>query len=144
MDCVFSLCEFYNVVIGGVIIGLIVSVLFVWLSRKFERHKLRNDFSFLESPGNKFDWQHWNIKHGAIADEPEEAYMNLKYREYKTFSFRWTEKGSNDVKGEGFIFWNDLTHGKMSFYAYQVVTYNYRNVFYRKIEHQGKIYDAIL
>jgi hypothetical protein len=110
---------------------------------KRKQKKYKKIFSFLESKPDNYDWQHWDIINGKIKDHPIDAFMTLKYTENKNFSFSWKELGVDKVQGDGHIFWDDLTHGKMSFHRYESLDYNYRNVFYRQIIHQEKTYDAI-
>jgi len=128
-----------------IIIGLIISFFTAYVyEKKTYLRKERNLFKkygFLQSGENEFDWQHWNIENGKIAEAPITSYMSLKYKGSKSFSFRWS---INDIeKGSGFIFWDDVFHGKMSFYEEQNKWFDYRNVYYKKIKHKEKEYDAI-
>jgi hypothetical protein len=110
---------------------------------KRKQNKYKKTFSFLESKPHTYDWQHWDIINGKIKDHPIDAFMTLKYSENKNFALSWKEPGADKVQGDGHIFWDDLTHGKMSFHRYESLDYDYRNVFYRQINHQEKSYDAI-
>src|SRR6202000_2661487 len=100
-------------------------------------------YIFLQSIENNYDWQHWNIKNGIIGENPIKAYMTLKYKNERNFSFKWKDPTSDKVAGEGDIFWEDLIHGKMWFYEYDKHRFNYRNIYHRVIKHQENHYDAI-
>jgi len=134
-----------NVIIG-IVIGFDISYLtayaYEWRTNKRRRNNLFNKYSFLESNENAFDWQHWNIQDGKIEQRPLDSYMMLKYNGEKSFSFKW-KASSGEILGDGFIFWENLTQGKLSFYEYEKRWFDYRDVFHRRINHQGNEYDAI-
>lgn len=123
--------------------AFLTAYLYEFAVNKRKQNKYQKTFSFLQSIPDKYDWQHWDIHNGKISDKPIEAFMTLKYTDNKTFIFSWKEPGSDKIEGDGYIFWDDLTHGKMSFNRYESLDYNYRNVFYKQITHQEKTYDAI-
>jgi hypothetical protein len=75
---------------------------------------LLEKYGFLQSTEDEFDWQHWKIENGKIAESPMESYMNLKYKGDKIFSFKWEDKNSKE-NGSGFIYWDEVFYGKMSF-----------------------------
>ncbi|MFN0188650.1 MAG: hypothetical protein ACKVQV_08110 [Bacteroidia bacterium] len=127
----------------SIITAFLTAYIYELAVNKRKRNKYKKIFSFLESKPDNYDWQHWNIINGKIKDHPIDAFMTLKYSENKNFTFSWKEPGEDKVQGDGHIFWDDLTHGKMSFHRYESLDYNYRNVFYRQIIHQEKTYDAI-
>ncbi len=134
----------------GVIIEIILGISVSWFTAYFYEYRtnkrkgklLLKKYGFLQSAENIFDWQHWNIKEGEIEANPIQSYMTLKYNGEKTFSFKWKQV-SGVVVGEGYIFWDNLTHGKLSFYEIKKQWFDYRNVFYKRIFHQGTQYDAI-
>lgn len=127
----------------SIVIAFLTAYLYEFTTNRRRQNKFRKTFSFLESQTDKYDWQHWNVKNGKIEDQPIDAFMLLKYTDNRNFLFTWKEPGSDKVQGDGYIFWQDLTHGKMSFHRYESLDYNYRNVFYREIKHKENTYDAI-
>lgn len=133
-------------ILTGISIGVVASY---WAAffyekqvNKTKKNELFKRFSFLQSYESQFDWQHWNIVNGEISENPIQSYMNLKYKGGKTFSFEWEDKTTNE-KGSGYIFWDEVFHGKMSFFEREKNWFDYRNVYYEKIPHRGKEYDAI-
>ena len=62
MLCNFDLCEFYNVVLGGLLIGIITSFLFVWLTRLIHSYNFKARYKYLESVNNDFDWIAYDMK----------------------------------------------------------------------------------
>lgn len=127
----------------SIVIAFLTAYLYELAVNKRRQNKFQKTFSFLESESGKYDWQHWDISNGKINEQPINAFMTLKYKGNKNITFSWKEPGSDKIQGDGYIFWDDLTHGKMSFHRYESLDYNYRNVFYREINHQEKSYDAI-
>jgi len=127
----------------SIITAFLTAYLYELAVNKRKQNKFRKTFSFMESQSGKYDWQHWDVLNGKISDQPIEAFMTLKYMDNKNLTFSWKEPGSDKIQGDGYIFWDDLTHGKMSFHRYESLDYNYRNVFYREINHKEKTYDAI-
>ncbi|MBS1523259.1 MAG: hypothetical protein JST50_19830 [Bacteroidetes bacterium] len=133
-------------IISGLIIGIVASFYsasyYERLVNKRKRNVLLEKYGFLQSTEDEFDWQHWKIENGKIAESPIESYMNLKYKGDKTFSFKWEDKNCKE-NGSGFIYWDEVFYGKMSFFESEKKWFDYRNVYYEKITHQEKEYDAI-
>ncbi len=127
----------------SILIAFLTAYIYEFATNKRRENKFRKTFSFLESQTDNYDWQHWDIKNGKIDEQPIDAFVLLKYVHNKNFQFTWKEPESDKVQGDGYISWNDLTHGKMSFHRYESLDYNYRNVFYREIKHKENTYDAI-
>jgi len=142
----FDCASFANILIGaaiGFFLSWCAALFYECYANRRNETKQRETFQFLESHNDKFDWQHWDITNGKIATSPIDAYKRLKYMQNGQFLFEWKAPDSKDIKGDGYIFWKDITHGRMSFYSHKPQEYNYRNVFYRRIDHQDKKYDAI-
>ncbi len=149
MNCdnlIFECATIINLIIGGVI-GFGLSVTAAYFYEKFSNKRIQNDllnkFKFLESKDNSFDWQHWDVSNGKIADTPKESYKKIKYIGEKTFNFEWIESKNGRIEGEGKMIWKDITHGTMSFFSINTILYGNRDIFYRKINHKGIKYDAI-
>ena len=127
----------------GIITAIFTAFVYEMITNWREKNELRRTYSFLQSRESRFDWQHWDVTNGQIANFPIAGYMMLKYEGDKRFSFKWKEPDFVEVQGDGFFFWDEVFQGKMSFHRYRSNEFNYRNVFYNKIEHLGKSYDAI-
>jgi hypothetical protein len=127
----------------SIVTAFLTAFIYEFAIEKRRQKRFRETFSFLESEENKYDWQHWDVRNGKIQDAPIDAFMTLKYTDSKNFTFSWKEPASDKIQGDGYIFWNDLTHGQMSFHRYESLDYNYRNVFFRQISHLGTEYHAI-
>ena len=127
----------------GFLISYFAALFFEYISNRRKIKILLNKYGFLQSGENVFDWQHWNINEGKIEAYPIDSYMTLKYDGQKNFSFKWKTKSGEEILGDGFIFWDNLTHGRMSFYEYEKEWFDYRNVFHKEILHQNVRYNAI-
>src|SRR5690606_32280161 len=104
----------------------------------------QNTFQYLESGSNEFDWQHWDIVSGKIADEPINSFMRMKYLNDGEFEFEWIESVGGRIEGSGRIIFYDKIKGILHFFSINTINYKYRNIFYREvINHLGKKYQAI-
>ena len=130
-----------NVAIG-IVTAISTAYVYEQVTNWRKKNDLRKKYSFLQSI-KEFDWQHWDVSNGKIADSPIAGFMTLKYLGDKLFSFEWKEPGLERVQGDGFFFWDDVFQGKMSFHRYRTNEFNYRNIFYHKVEHLEKKYYAI-
>ena len=149
MNCTslhFDCSAIINMAIGA-IIGFGLSVVAAYYYEKFTNKRKQKDlektYRFLESKNNKFDWQHWNVTNGKIESSPIDSFKKITYVDGKTFDFEWIESKGGRVEGEGKLFWEDPTHGYISFFSIYTIIYNTRKVFYRRVQHQNEIYDAI-
>ena len=100
-------------------------------------------FKHLESVNNEFDWQHWNVSDGKIADEPINAFKRMKYLSNGEFEFEWIQEKDGEPQGNGRIIFDNKIKGILHFFSHKSINYKYRNIFFREIEHNGKKYDAI-
>jgi hypothetical protein len=130
------------IVIIGIITSFFVAVVYEMMVEHRNKKKLRKKYSFLQSNENEFDWQTWKINNGKIAESPINSYMTLKYHEGKMFSFKWKDDDAKEG-GEGYIFWDEIFYGKMSFFEGGKSWFDNRNVFYTLKDHQEIKYDAI-
>ena len=110
---------------------------------KRKMRKLRNNFQFLESKNEEFDWQHWNLKNGQISNSPIDSFMRMKYLEAAEFEFEWIESKGGRIEGGGRLAFDNKIKGILYFFSVNTINYKYRNVFYRVVEHLGEKYDAI-
>ena len=92
-----------NAVIGF-FIGVAGTYVYEFFRKRMSANKYRSRYKKLESRPDQYDYQHWNITNGKIVGPPIAAFARLEYDENSTFKFTWTEPGSDQVKGNGFIF----------------------------------------
>jgi hypothetical protein len=45
MICLLDKCEFYNIIFGGIVIGIIASFLFVWLTQLLETMRFKRNYA---------------------------------------------------------------------------------------------------
>ena len=119
----------------GFILGRITAFSYDWIIKRIKKNQLLKKYAFLQSSENKFDWQTWKITGGKIDEKPIESFTTLQYKDKISFRYKWKECG--EVLGEGIIIWEDSPHGKLSFYEFEKRWFDYRNVYYKLIKHQG-------
>ena len=56
MNCEFNWCEFYNVFFGGLVTGIITSILLFLLTDWIESYRFFKKYKHLISNQDKFDW----------------------------------------------------------------------------------------
>jgi hypothetical protein len=82
MNCIFDICEFNNIILGGIVIGIITSFLFVWLTQHIQRLRFIRNYSHLQSrPNDAFDWKAYSMKEedGRIRQEnPNGSLVNIQ------------------------------------------------------------------
>jgi hypothetical protein len=130
-------------IIISVLTSIVAAMMYSLLVYAYQKINNWKIYSFLSSKDKK--WQHWDVANGKIADKPVNSFLGLDFMGNSTFKICWVENKSPDSKddGDGYIYWNNLSNGKMSFFHYEHNYHNYRDVFYREINHQGICYDAI-
>ncbi|WP_316812864.1 LapA family protein [Pedobacter heparinus] len=138
--------ETINIIISAVI-GLALSYFAAWSYERFQhRRKMKEQwkkFQHLEGNGTLFDWQHWDVKDGRIAECSIASYMRLKYENVGEFHYQWKEAEDGEIMGEGHMTFDDRFNGNLYFFTTNTISYKYRNVFYRRIKHLERNYDAI-
>ena len=142
IDC----AETINIIISSLIgIGLAYFTAWSYESFKHKRHlqNQRQTFQFLESKNNDFDWQHWDILDGKIADKPIDSFMRMKYLSDAEFEFEWIESQGGRIEGNGRLIFDNKIIGILHFFSHNSINYKYRNIFYREVDHLGKKYEAI-
>lgn len=142
----FDCATIINLIIGAIIgfgLSYLAAYLFESFTNKRNQSKLLEKYKFLESKNDEFDWQHWNIVNGKIANNPIPSFMKMKYLSGKTFSFDWIERKDGSIEGNGKIIFEDEVYGYMHFFSINTIHYNRRNIFYKRFIHQEINYDAI-
>ena len=71
MFCNFDLCEFYNILFGGIIIGIIASFLYIFLDNNLKQIRFTKKYRHLKSHQNKFDWTAYSMskENGRVRNE---------------------------------------------------------------------------
>jgi len=116
MLCNFDFCEFYNVVLGGLLIGIVTSFVFIWLTNLLKQFNFRRQYNHLESVSDKFDWIAYSMKkeEGRVReDQPNGSKVNLKIKKDKIYIR--LQHGNREWKGEIIMHQNH----------FGVVTYRY-------------------
>lgn len=138
--------EMINIIISS-IIGLGLSYFAAWSYERFKNQRNEKNqkeaFQHLESLNNKFDWQHWNVENGKIADNPVDSFMKMKYLNNAEFEFEWIESKGGQPQGSGRIIFDNKIKGILHFFSHNNINYKYRNIFFREVDHKEKKYDAI-
>lgn len=142
----FDCAEMINIIISA-IIGLGLAYFTAWSYERFmhkrKMRKLRNDFQFLESKNEEFDWKHWDIQNGQISNAPINSFMRMKYLGAAEFEYEWIQSVGGHIEGSGRLIFDNKIKGILYFFSVNPFNYKYRNVFYRVVEHMGEKYDAI-
>jgi hypothetical protein len=142
----FDCAEMMNILISS-IIGIGLAYFTAWSYERFmherKMQKLWNDFQFLESKNEEFDWKQWNLQNGQISNAPINSFMRMKYLDAAEFEFEWIESVGGNIEGVGRLIFDNKIKGILYFFSVNAINYKYRNVFYRVVEHMGEKYDAI-
>jgi hypothetical protein len=144
----WDLAETINIIISSVV-GLGLSYFAAWSYESFVNKRKKRDLERVyrqyESSGDHFDYQHWNIIDGKIAETPLDSFMRIKYRENNVFDFEWIESKNGEVKGTGMLVFDDFVRGRLFFFANSgSIDFNSRDFVYSEwIEHQMMYYTGI-
>lgn len=89
MLCKFDLCELWNMLFGGIVIGIIASFLFVGITQLIAKCKFKKKYKFLESKSTDvFDWIAYSMKseNGRIKEEtPNGSSVNIKINQGRIY-----------------------------------------------------------
>ena len=132
----FDKVEAINIFIASIIgLGLsyVAAYTYEQLVNKRNKTALKEKYKFLESVNNTFDWQHWDINNGKISDKPIDAFMRIKYSHDTILDFEWIESSDGKVQGNGKLIMDDIVRGRMYYFRFESVSYDYRDVFFRQI-----------
>lgn len=142
----FDCAEMMNILISSVI-GIGLAYFTAWSYERFKHKrkmkKHRDEFHFLESRNNQFDWQHWDLRNGQIVHAPIDSHMRMKYLEGAEFEFEWIESTGGRIEGIGRLEFDNKIKGVLYFFSHNTINYKYRNFFYREVDHLGVKYEAI-
>ncbi len=112
----WDFAEAVNIAISS-IIGLGLSYFAAWsyekLLNKRKTKELEKYYRQYESSGDQFDYQRYEIVDGKISVEPVDDFMQVKYRDNRTFDFEIKSKG-NKTTGQ-FVF-KDFVYGQLYFF----------------------------
>jgi hypothetical protein len=149
MELAFDPVEAINVGIATLVsipIAIITAYAYDYFKSRSEARRLKNKYQYLESKDDKFDWQHWDIINGEIADYPVQSFMKIKYGIEKTLEFYWTNNANGQmmIDSGGLLIMDDLVRGKMNFFEFQSLTYDYRDFVYTTIHHNNVKYEGLI
>lgn len=86
MICNFDLCEFYNIIFGGIVIGIIASFLFIWLDNFLKNLRFTKKYNYLKSNQGQFDWISYSMseENNRVRNEfPNGAVANITLKNRK-------------------------------------------------------------
>lgn len=140
--CVFNLCEFYNLLIGAVvggIIGLIMVVIYEKLVNKRKMKELENFFKPLESKDeNTFDWTNYNIE-GREKSVENGSKANIKYIKGNQLEIRVKEPGGDIWLGQ--ITMTDHARGSLTFTYPGKYEYGFKDCHLGQELDEGRTFD---
>jgi hypothetical protein len=72
--------------------------------------------------------------------------MKIVYAKDKTLEFYWTENKNKlmMIDGGGLLVMDDVVRGKMYFFEYQSLTYDYRDFVHSTITHNDVRYEGLI
>jgi hypothetical protein len=124
MFCQFNQCEFINIILGGILVGIISSFLFVFLTDYFKNRKFNKQYKHLVSDKNNFDWDSYPM----LKDDGRIIDINTKQAEATVYlgkglinitlrhqSRKWHGQVSMSDFGFGTLFFkyeNEYEYGK--------------------------------
>ena len=142
MLCNFELCEFYNVVLGGLLIGLITSFVFIWLTNSFKHISFNRLYNHLNSSNDQFDWIAYSMKNedGRVReDQPNGSKVNLKIKKGKIYIR--LQHDNREWKGELIMHHNNF--GIVTFKYIDKHEYGSRECIIGEFEESGQKFDYI-
>lgn len=118
--CDFDLCELYNMIFGGLVIGVIASFLFVWITRVLAVCRFRKRYKHLSSPSNtEYDWVAYSMskENGRMkSDIPNGSSLNVSLSQDRIY-LKLKQSDSRKWKGEL----------RVETFDYGLVTYKYED-----------------
>jgi hypothetical protein len=137
--CVFELCEFYNLIIGSIIGGVVGLLLVIYYEKKIERkkrRKLEKHFKPLESEdANTFDWTCFKIE-GRDMSTPNGSMAKIKY--LGDHKLEIEVKENNGSIWIGHITMTDLVSGSLTFTYQGKYEYGFKKCYLGQEYDQGK------
>ena len=86
MFCKFDLCEFYNILFGGIIVGITASFLYILLDNFINQMRFHKNYKHLKSNQDQFDWVAYSMskENGRVRNEnPNGAIANITLNKRK-------------------------------------------------------------
>lgn len=143
MNCEFNWCEFYNVFFGGIVTGIIASILFIWLTDWIESYRFFKWYKHLISKQDKFDWIAFSMRHenGRIRQENPNGSIAKVVVKKKTLQIILEQvdkrKWIGELKIESFEF------GILTFKYEMEHEYGRRECIIGSYSENGKIFDYL-
>jgi len=140
--CVFSLCEFYNLIISAIVggvIGLMMVIIYERLVNKRKMKEWANFFKPLESKGKStFDWTCYDIK-GRDMSQENGSFANIKYVKGNQLELRVKEPGGNTWLGQ--ITMTDHARGSLTFTYIGKYEYGFKDCYLGQKLEDGRKFD---
>lgn len=144
MKCDFDICEFYNVFIGGIITGIITSVLFVYLTNFRNSLRFKKLYGHLQSDTDQtYDWTSYSMKKedGRIRQEsPNGSTLSIRL---KSDRLQLLLKQTDTENWSGELLFTGVDHGVVTYKYKSRHEYGQRNCFIGSFEEEGQIFDYL-
>jgi len=145
MNCHFDICEFINVVVGGIVTAIVASFLWVWFAEIFRNCRLSKRYKYLKSPvGSQDDWICYSMKpdNGHLReDNPNGSTVFISQEKGNRFSIRLKQKDNRRWIGKLTI--TDENIGSLHFRYENEHEYGFKDVFIGEETDNGRMYDVL-
>ncbi len=145
MNCFFDPCEFINIIVGGILTGIVASFLFVLILNTINSCRDSRNYKYLQSPNeNEFDWICYSMQYanGRIREEnPNGSTANINYKKGNILNIRIKQKDNRIWKGK--ITMIDKYVGTLFFRYENEHEYGSKDVYIGEHLENGKKYDSI-
>ncbi|MBP7399836.1 MAG: hypothetical protein KA954_09645 [Chitinophagales bacterium] len=151
MKCDLNWCEFYNVFLGGIVTGIIASLLFILFNGWIESFRFFKKYRHLQSKQDKLDWTAYSMRpqNGRIRqDTPNGSIAKILIRkETIQITLEQTDKRISDPskyrKWIGEIKMESLEFGILTLKYEDEYEYSRKECFIGSYSENGKIYDYL-
>lgn len=143
MNCEFNSCEFINVVFGGIITGIIASVLLAWITNIISVCSFKRKYKHLKSIPDKFDWTAYSMKKedGRVReDSPNGSSVNIDIKKGRIYL---TLKQNDGRKWLGELNMDRFGFGIVSYKYVDKHEYGKRECFIGSYTEGGKTFDYL-
>jgi hypothetical protein len=147
MNCHFDLCEFINVVVGGIVTGLVASLLWAWFSELFRNFRYSMKYKYLKSPiGIEDDWICYSMKkeNGRIReDKPNGSTVTIPYEKGNNFTIKLKQNDDRIWIGKLKIVDENIGSLHFRYKNENEHEYGFKDVFIGEEIENGKKYDVL-
>ncbi|MCK4665065.1 MAG: hypothetical protein KAT68_19510 [Bacteroidales bacterium] len=144
MNCIIDWCEFYNIILGGLIIGIIASFLFIGITDIISICRFRKRYKHLKStPQASFDWIAYSMRsdNGRKRKEyPNGSTANIRINKNRIYL---TLKENNNRKWHGEIQMESFGFGRVNYKYENEHEYGKKECVISSYKEKGTIFDYI-